>query len=47
VEPLTSLQKEIEARMAPTGTEVTVLHRITNRSLFWRLRGIWENLRGD
>lgn len=34
VEPLTSLQKEIEVRMAPSGTEVTVLHRITNRSLF-------------
>jgi len=34
VEPLTSLQKEIEVRMAATGTEVTVLHRITNRSLF-------------
>jgi hypothetical protein len=34
VEPLTSLQKEIEVRMAPSGSEVTVLHRITNRSLF-------------
>src|SRR5438876_3023461 len=34
VEPLTSLQKEIEVRMAPSGTEATVLHRITNRSLF-------------
>src|ERR1700751_775694 len=34
VEPLTSLQKEIEVRMASTGTEVEVAHRITNRSLF-------------
>jgi len=34
LEPLTMLQKEIEVSMAPSGTEVTVLHRITNRSLF-------------
>jgi hypothetical protein len=34
VEPLTMLQKEIEVSMAPSGTEVTVSHRITNRSLF-------------
>lgn len=34
VEPLTSLQKEIEVSMAPSGSEVTVSHRITNRSLF-------------
>src|ERR1700739_2594267 len=34
VEPLTNLQKEIEISMAPSGTEVTVSHRITNRSLF-------------
>src|SRR5437868_14952154 len=34
VEPLTSLQKEIEVRMAASGTEVIVLHRITNRSFF-------------
>jgi hypothetical protein len=34
VEPLTSLQKEIEISMAATGTEVTVAHRITNKSLF-------------
>jgi hypothetical protein len=32
VEPLTNLQKEIEVRMAPSGTAVTVIHRITNRS---------------
>lgn len=34
VEPLTQLQKEIEVKMAPHGTEVDVYHRITNRSLF-------------
>jgi hypothetical protein len=32
VEPATELQKEIEIRMASTGTQVTVFHRITNRS---------------
>ena len=34
VEPLTNLQKEIEVSLAPTGSEVTVAHRITNKSLF-------------
>ncbi len=34
IEPLTSLQKEIELSMAPSGTEVTVSHRISNHSLF-------------
>jgi hypothetical protein len=34
VEPLTNLQKEIEISMAPSGTNVTVSHRITNRTLF-------------
>jgi hypothetical protein len=34
VEPLTKLQKEIEVSLTPSGTEVTVAHRITNRSLF-------------
>jgi hypothetical protein len=34
VEPLTKLQKEIEIDMAPSGTQVTVIHRITNKSLF-------------
>lgn len=34
VEPLTGLQKEIEVSMAPSGTSVTVSHRITNHSLF-------------
>lgn len=34
IEPLTNLQKEIEISMAPTGTNVTVFHRIVNHSLF-------------
>ena len=34
VEPLTNLQKEIEVSMAPSGPNVTVTHRIANRSLF-------------
>jgi hypothetical protein len=34
VEPLTGLQKEIEVSMAPSGTGVTISHRIANRSLF-------------
>src|SRR3979411_2565957 len=34
VEPLTNLQKEIEVSMAPSGSEVTVAHLITNKSLF-------------
>jgi hypothetical protein len=34
VEPSTRLEKEIEVRMASSGTEVDVFHRITNRSLF-------------
>ena len=34
VEPLTNLQKEIEVNMAPSGPNVTVIHRIANRSLF-------------
>jgi hypothetical protein len=33
VEPLTGLQKEIEVSMAPSGSEVTVTHRIANRTL--------------
>jgi hypothetical protein len=41
VEPLTSLQKEIEVRMAPSGTKVTVLHRITNHSLFSLEYSVW------
>jgi hypothetical protein len=34
VEPLTGLQKEIEVSLAPSGSQVTVSHRITNHSLF-------------
>jgi hypothetical protein len=34
IEPLTKLQKEIEISMEPTGTKVTVSHRITNHGLF-------------
>jgi hypothetical protein len=34
VEPLTNLQKEIEVSMAPSGTSVTVSHRIVSHSLF-------------
>jgi hypothetical protein len=34
VEPLTKLQKEIEIHLAPSGTAVTVIHRIANHSLF-------------
>jgi len=41
VEPLTRLQKEIEVRMAASGTEVTVLHRITNGSLFPLEYSVW------
>jgi hypothetical protein len=34
VESLTGLQKEIEVSLSPSGTTVTVSHRITNHSLF-------------
>lgn len=34
VEPLTNLQKEIEVSMAQSGSEITVIHRIRNHSLF-------------
>jgi hypothetical protein len=34
MEPTTQLQKEIEVSMAPSGPQVTVSHRIWNRSLF-------------
>lgn len=34
VEPLTGLQKQITIHMAPSGSRVTVVHRITNKSLF-------------
>ena len=41
IEPLTNLQKEIEISMEPSGTAVTVSHRITNRSLFALEFGPW------
>jgi hypothetical protein len=41
VEPLTSLQKEIDVTMAGSGTEVEVVHRITNRSLFALEYSVW------
>jgi len=34
IEPLTGLQKEIEIRLAPSGSQVTVFHRIANHGLF-------------
>lgn len=34
VEPLTGLQKEIDVEMEPSGTRVTVTHRIVNKTLF-------------
>jgi len=34
IEPLTKLQKEIELRMAESGAQMMVIHRITNRGLF-------------
>jgi hypothetical protein len=34
IEPKTRLQKEIAVDLAPTGSNATVFHRITNRSLF-------------
>jgi len=41
VEPLTGLQKEIEVRMAPAGTGVTVAHRVANRSSIKREYAAW------
>lgn len=41
VEPLTSLQKEIEVKMAASGSEVIVFHRITNHSLFTLEYSAW------
>ena len=42
VEPPTLLQKEIEVRMANSGTDVTVIHRLTNRSLFPLEYSVWS-----
>jgi hypothetical protein len=41
VEPLTKLQKEIEIHLAPSGTQVTVIHRIANHSLFPLEYSVW------
>jgi len=41
VEPLTHLQKEIEVKMAATGSDVTVIHRIANQSLFTLEYSVW------
>jgi hypothetical protein len=41
VEPLTKLQKEIAIRLAASGTQVTVVHRIANRSLFPLEFSVW------
>jgi hypothetical protein len=40
-EPSTRLQKEIQIKMAGSGTEVTVIHRLTNRSLFPLNYSVW------
>jgi hypothetical protein len=37
----TRLQKEIEVKMASSGAEVTVIHRLTNRSLFPLNYSVW------
>ena len=34
IEPLTKLQKEIEVSLSPSGTSVTITHRIANHSAF-------------
>ena len=41
IEPLTKLQKEIEIHLAPSGTDVTVTHRIANHSLFPLEYSVW------
>ena len=41
VEPSTRLQKEIEIRMEGSGTRVTVIHRLSNRSLFPLNYSVW------
>jgi hypothetical protein len=42
VEPLTHLQKEIEVKMAASGSDVTVIHRIANQSLFPLEYSVWS-----
>jgi hypothetical protein len=41
VEPLTKLQKEIAIHLAPSGTQVTVIHRIANHTLFPLEFSVW------
>ncbi|MGA3237588.1 MAG: hypothetical protein ABSG03_14930 [Bryobacteraceae bacterium] len=41
VEPLTKLQKEMAIHLAPSGTQVTVTHRIANRTLFPLEFSVW------
>jgi hypothetical protein len=41
VEPLTKLQKEIAIHLAASGTQVTVIHRIANRTLFPLEFSVW------
>ena len=41
VEPLTGLQKEIEVHLAPSGSQVTVTHRIANHTLFPLEYSVW------
>lgn len=41
VEPGTNIEKEIEVRLAPKGTSVTVIHRLTNRGIMPTLFGPW------
>jgi hypothetical protein len=41
VEPLTRLQKEMEIHLAPAGTQVTVIQRIVNHSLFPLDYSVW------
>lgn len=41
VEPLTKLQKAIAVHLASTGTDVSVTHRITNKTLFPLELSVW------
>jgi len=41
LEPLTQLHKEIEVRLAPSGSAVTVIQRIANHSLFPLEYSVW------
>jgi hypothetical protein len=41
IEPATKLQKEIEVHLEPTGTRVTVIHRLANHTLFPLEYSVW------